>query len=193
MWWGADYVEAYPDMMGIGKGMSGGYAPLSALLLSERVASSFWGEESRKFDDGHTFNANPLSAAVGHAVLSYIIEHNLLDNARVVGARMLEMAQEVASRHDIFTEVLGVGLYSAMIIGRHPRTGEPPSNGWQFGRTLHQVGRRHGLLIRPYASHILLAPPLTITREEVDDMLSRLDSALSDTLKVVQPILPPRA
>jgi adenosylmethionine-8-amino-7-oxononanoate aminotransferase len=193
VWWGADYVEAYPDMMGIGKGMSGGYAPLSALLLSERVAAAFWGEESRKFDEGHTFNANPLSAAVGHAVLSYIIDHNLLENARTVGARMLELAQEVASRYDIFTEVRGVGLYAAMIIGRHPRTGDAPPNGWQFGRTLHQVGRRHGLLIRPYPSHILLAPPLTITSEQVDDMLDRLDATIAETLPLVQPILPPKS
>ena len=138
VWWGADYVEAYPDMMGVGKGMSGGYAPLSALLLSERIASSFWGDESRKFDEGHTFNANPLSAAVGHAVLSYIIDNNLLDNARVVGARMLEMAQEVASRYDIFTEVLGVGLYSAMIVGRHPRRRQRQHRG--HAEILEQAG-----------------------------------------------------
>jgi adenosylmethionine-8-amino-7-oxononanoate aminotransferase len=189
-WWGADYVEAYPDVMGIGKGMSGGYAPLSAMLLSERVASSFWGDESVKFDEGHTFNANPLSAAVGHAVLSYIIEHNLLDHARRVGARMVELAREVASKYDIFTEVHGVGLYSTMIVGRNPRTGEAPPNGAQFGRTLHQVGRRHGLLIRPYPSHILLAPPLTMTAEEVDDMLDRLDATIAETLTQVRPILP---
>jgi adenosylmethionine-8-amino-7-oxononanoate aminotransferase len=192
VWWGADYVDAYPDMMGIGKGMSGGYAPLAALLVSERIAASFWGEEGRKFDEGHTFNANPLSAAVGHAVLSYIIDHDLLDNARLVGARLLEGAREIASRYDIFTEVLGVGLYVAMIVGRHPRTGEAPPNGWEFGRTLHQVGRRHGLLIRPYPSHILLAPPLTITRGEVGDMLERLDAALAETLTLVRPILPPK-
>ena len=148
--------------------------------------------KARKFDEGHTFNANPLSAAVGHAVLSYIIENDLLGNARRVGARMLEGAREIASRHEIFTDVLGVGLYVAMIIGRHPRTGEPPANGWQFGRTLHQVGRRHGLLIRPYPSHILLAPPLTITAQEVDDMLARLDAALTETRTLVQLALPPR-
>jgi adenosylmethionine-8-amino-7-oxononanoate aminotransferase len=80
-----------------------------------------------------------------------------------------------------------------MIIGRHPKTGESPPKGWQFGRTLHQVGRRHGLLIRPYASHILLAPPLTITREQIDDMFTRLDAALTETLTLVKPILPPEA
>ena len=78
-----------------------------------------------------------------------------------------------------------------MIMGRHPRTGDAPPNGWQFGRTLHQVGRRHGLLIRPYGSHILLAPPLTITAEQVDDMMDRLDAAIAETLTLVQPILPP--
>jgi adenosylmethionine-8-amino-7-oxononanoate aminotransferase len=191
VWWGADHVEAYPDMLGIGKGMSGGYAPLAALLVSERVAAAFWGEENRKFDEGHTFNANPLSAAVGHAVLSYILDHDLLDNARRVGERLLEGARQIADRYDIFTEVHGLGLYVAMIVGRHPRTGEAPANGLEFGRTLHQVGRRHGLLIRPYPSHILLAPPLTITAEQVDDMLARLDATVAETLSLVQPVLPP--
>jgi adenosylmethionine-8-amino-7-oxononanoate aminotransferase len=193
VWWGADYVGAYPDMLGVGKGMSGGYAPLSALLISDRVASSFWGEESCKFDDGHTFNANPLSAAVGKAVLTYIIQHNLLDHARRAGDRMLEGLREIATRHDIFSDVFGAGLYAAMILRRDPRTGSAvPPNGTQFGRTLHQVGRRHGLLIRPYPSHILLAPPLTITMEEMDDMLERLEDTLAETLTIVQPILPPR-
>ena len=89
--------------------------------------------------------------------------------------------------------MLGVGLYVAMIVGRHPKTGEAPPNGAEWGRTLHQVGRRHGLLIRPYPSHILLAPPLTITRAEVDDMLERLEATLEETLELVQPIMPPRA
>jgi adenosylmethionine-8-amino-7-oxononanoate aminotransferase len=178
-------------MLGIGKGMSGGYAPLAALLMSDRVASTFWGDETCKFDDGHTFNANPLSAAVGKAVLTYIIEHHLLDNARHVGARMLEGLREIASRHDIFSDVFGVGLYAAMILRRDPRTGSAvPPNGTQFGRTLHQVGRRHGLLIRPYPSHILLAPPLTISMDEMNLMLERLDDTLAETLSIVRPLFP---
>ena len=79
-----------------------------------------------------------------------------------------------------------------MILRRDPRTGGAvPPNGPQFGRTLHQVGRRHGLLIRPYPSHILLAPPLTITLEEMDDMLERLEDTLAETLTIVRPILLP--
>src|SRR5262249_17497883 len=184
--WGADYVGAYPDMMGVGKGMSGGYAPLSAMLINERVASAFWGEEERRFDEGHTFNANPLSAAVGHAVLSYILDHDLVGNSRRVGARMLERARQIAARHDAITDVRGAGLYVAIIVARDPRTRAPSPNAWRFGRTLHKVGRRHGLLIRPYPSHILLAPPLTITPEQVDDMMARLDDAVAETLAQVQ-------
>ena len=191
VWWGADYVGAYPDLMGIGKGMSGGYAPLAAMLVGKRIAESFWGEESRKFDEGHTFNANPLSAAVGQAVLSYIMEHDLLANAARMGARLLEGARAIAQRYDIFSQVLGAGLYVAMIVGRDPRTSEAPPNGAQFGRTLHQVGRKHGLLIRPYPSHILLAPPLTISAAEIDELLDRLDDSIAEALTIVKPILPP--
>jgi adenosylmethionine-8-amino-7-oxononanoate aminotransferase len=190
VWWGADHVGAYPDLMGIGKGMSGGYAPLAAMLLSERVARSFWGEVDRKFDEGHTFNANPLSSAVGQAVLTYIIDNDLLSNARIQGERLVRGAREIADRYDIFTQVLGVGLWVVLIVGQDPRTGEPMPNGVQFGRTLHQVGRRHGLLIRPYPSHVILAPPLTITSEEVDDMLVRFDDTIAETLTQFEPRLP---
>jgi acetylornithine/succinyldiaminopimelate/putrescine aminotransferase len=171
-------------MMGIGKGMSGGYAPLSALLWSERVASAFWGDESRKFDEGHTFNANPLSAAVGHAVLSYIIDNNLLENARTVGARMVELAQEVASRYEVFTEVQGAGLYAAMIIGRHPRTGDAPPNGWQFGRTLAPGWAppwlAHSTVRKPHSA----SAAVTITAEQVEralmDPVGRRDRGNAD-------------
>lgn len=189
--WGADYVGAYPDLLGVGKGMSGGYAPLAALLVSDRVAQAFWGEESRKFDEGHTFNANPLSAAVGHAVLSYILEHDLVGNARRVGEHLLRGARALASRYDLFADVRGAGLWVVLFFARNPRTLAPPTNGWQLGRTLHQVGRRHGLLLRPYPSHVLLGPPLTITAEQVDDLLARLDATVAETLTGVRPIVAP--
>ena len=179
--WGADFVNAYPDLMGVGKGMSGGYAPLSALLIHERVAEAFWGDENRKFDEGHTFNANPLSAAVGHAVLSYILEHDLVNHARRVGAHLLERVRTIAERYDAVTEVVGAGLWVAAVLARDPRTGLPAPDGTAFGRALHQAGRRHGLLIRPYGSHVLLAPPLTITMTEIDDMVERLDRAMAET------------
>jgi adenosylmethionine-8-amino-7-oxononanoate aminotransferase len=190
VFWGADYVGARPDLMGVGKGMSGGYAPLSALLIQERVARAFWGDEGRKFDEGHTFNANPLSAAAGHAVLSYILERDLVENARRAGERLLRGARRIAARHDIFTEVRGAGLWVVMFFGRDPRTLAPPPNGWRFGRTLHQAGRRHGILLRPYAGHILLGPPLTITAAEVDDLLDRLDATIADALTILRPELP---
>ena len=128
---------------------------------------------------------------MGHAVLTYIIEHDLLAHTRQVGAHLLDGLREIASIHDIFGDVLGVGLYTAMILRRDLRTGSAvPPNGSQWGRTLHVVGRRHGLLIRPYPSHILIAPPLTIAEAEVDDLLDRLDATLKETLSLVQPQLP---
>ena len=180
--WGADYVGAYPDLMAVGKGMSGGYAPLSALLIHGRVAEAFWGEEERKFDEGHTFNANPLSAAAGHAVLSYILEHDLVANARRVGAHLLARARAIAAKHAEIAEVHGVGLLVAMLAAPNPPDGGSARSDAPFGRLLHQVGRRHGLLIRPYPNRILLAPPLIITREQVDEMMDKLEAAIAETL-----------
>jgi 4-aminobutyrate aminotransferase-like enzyme len=107
------------------------------------------GAEERKLESAHTFDANPLSAAAGHAVLSYILEHRLVDNARQVGAYLVERARAIANAYECVTQVMGAGLWVTMFIARDPRTGAFAPHGQQFGRALHVAGRRNGLLLRP--------------------------------------------
>ena len=84
---GADYYGVVPDLLCVGKGMSGGYAPLSAVLVQEKVQAAFLGtpEERREFHHGHTYGGNPVAAAAGLAVLQLMRDQDLVANAAAMG------------------------------------------------------------------------------------------------------------
>src|SRR5947209_7212525 len=84
----AETFGVVPDVLCVGKGLGGGYAPLSALICRRPIAEAFWGpsHENPGFVEGHTFEGNPISCAAGLAVLREIMEHDLCGNARVQGA-----------------------------------------------------------------------------------------------------------
>ena len=78
----AEQTGIWPDLLACGKGMSGGYAPLGATIVADKVAEAFWGDPDEKvqFNAGHTFAGNPLSCATGLAVLDYIEQRHLLEH-----------------------------------------------------------------------------------------------------------------
>ena len=89
-WFAAEQADVWPDILCVGKGLSSGYAPLSAVLLSDKVGSAFWGSatDGLQFQAGHTFAANPVSAACGLAVIRYFERYGVLDNVRARGSEL---------------------------------------------------------------------------------------------------------
>src|SRR5207253_11504330 len=81
---GSEYFAAPPDITCCGKGMSGGYAPLAAILIRDRIADAFYGEadEHREFHHGHTYAGNPVACAAGIAALTQLVERGIVANAR---------------------------------------------------------------------------------------------------------------
>ena len=120
----AETFGVTPDVLCIAKGLSGGYAPLSAMICRRPIADAFWGPiaENPGFVEGHTFEGNPISCAAGIAVLREILERDLCGNARTQGDRLRAgfegLAREVR-RHR-----------------RHPRQGAVPGH-----RVRHATGR----------------------------------------------------
>ena len=88
-WFAAEQAGVWPDILCVGKGLSSGYAPISAVLLTEEVGRAFWGDaaDSLQYQAGHTFAGNPVSAACGLAVIRYVEEHSVLENVRLARRR----------------------------------------------------------------------------------------------------------
>jgi adenosylmethionine-8-amino-7-oxononanoate aminotransferase len=173
-----------PDVLCIGKGLSGGYVPLSAMLCRCSIADAFWGPLAQNpgFVEGHTFEGNPISCAAGLAVLQEIVDRDLCANARVQGQRLRAGLERLAQKHGVIGDIRGKGLFQGIEFVRDPATKERFPAALAFGV---QVGRRaleKGLLCRFDPDWIAMGPPLVATAENIDDMLAILDRSLSEVL-----------
>jgi adenosylmethionine-8-amino-7-oxononanoate aminotransferase len=180
----AEHWNAWPDIFCLGKGISGGYAPLSANLLTTKIGQVFYGSavDQVQFHAGHTFGGNPVASAVGIAAIRQILDEGIVDNSRARGAQAMARLRELQGRLPVIGDVRGEGLLIGVEFVRDPATRERYPADVNFGIRVREAARQRGLLLR--ASHwmLALAPPLTITAAEVDDMLDILEASLKDVL-----------
>lgn len=180
----AETFGVTPDVLCTAKGLSGGYAPLSAMICRRPIADAFWGPiaENPGFVEGHTFEGNPISCAAGIAVLREIIERDLCANAREQGDRLRERFQELARKTGVIGDIRGKGLFQAIEFVRNPATKERFPDALALGV---QVGRRaleNGLLCRFDPHWIAFGPALTVTAEQIDEMAAILERSLLQVL-----------
>lgn len=180
----AETFGVVPDVLCIGKGLSGGYSPLSAMLCRRPIADVFWGPVATNpgFVEGHTFEGNPISCAAGLAVLREILERDLLTNVQKQGERLAAGFRRLAEKHGVIGDIRGKGLFQAMEFVKNPATKEPFPTELAFGV---RVGRRalaNGLLCRFDPHWLAFGPPLTVTAEELDEMIAVLDQSLTEAL-----------
>jgi adenosylmethionine-8-amino-7-oxononanoate aminotransferase len=182
---GSQHYGAAPDITCCGKGMSGGYAPLAAILIRDRIAAPFYGEEhdNVQFHHGHTFGGNPIACAAGVAVLNEFLVRDVLSNVRQQGERLRRRLNELAERFPIIGEVRGVGLLQGFEFVKNRATKERFASEVRPGKALEQAARARGLLLRCGDEFAAFAPPLTVTGEEIDEM-TRL---LGDSIAAISP------
>jgi adenosylmethionine-8-amino-7-oxononanoate aminotransferase len=173
-----------PDLLCTAKGLSGGYAPLSALICKERIADAFWGPaaENPGFVEGHTFEGNPLSCAAGLAVLREILDRDLCGNARRQGERLRQGFERLAHKYGIIGDIRGKGLLQGIEFVRDPRTKEPFPAETAIGLRIGRRGLANGLLCRFDPHWLAFGPALTVTAEQIDEMLALLDLSMGEAL-----------
>jgi adenosylmethionine-8-amino-7-oxononanoate aminotransferase len=180
----AETFGVTPDVLCAGKGLAGGYAPLSAIVCRKPIADAFWGPiaENPGFVEGHTFEGNPISCAAGLAVLREILEKDLCANAREQGQRLREGFERLARKHGVIGNIRGKGLFQGIEFVRDLRTKERFSDSVNLGV---RVGRRalaNGLLCRFDPHWLAFGPPLISTAEHIDEMMAILDRSMGEVL-----------
>lgn len=172
-WWGFARHGLVPDMVTIGKPMGNGH-PIAAAIMQPHIVAEF-GAKSRYFN---TFGGNPVSCAVGRAVLEVIDGEKLAENAGKVGDYMLAGLQRLAGKFDVIGDVRGAGLFLGLEFVKDRKTREPLA-----AAATHVVNdlRRQGILISatgPYANVLKIRPPLVFTQEHADIFLDATEKAL---------------
>jgi adenosylmethionine-8-amino-7-oxononanoate aminotransferase len=180
----AETFGVVPDVLCLGKGLGGGYAPLSAMICRKPIADAFWGPIATNpgFVEGHTFEGNPISCAAGVAVLQEILERDLCANARLQGERLRAGLVSLAEKHRVIGDIRGKGLFQGIEFVRDRATREPFAANLTFGVRVGRRALEDGMLCRFDPNWIALGPPLVVTAEQIDEMLAILDRSLAETL-----------
>jgi len=184
----AETFGVTPDVICTGKGMSGGFVPLSAMICRESIADTFWGpiSENPGFVEGHTFEGNPISCAAGIAVLHEILECDLCANARAQGARLRSGFERLAKKYGVIGDIRGKGLFLGMEFVKNLKTKERFPAEVSFGI---QVGKRalaNGLLCRFDPHWLAFGPALIVTAEQIDEMVAVLDRSIGEVMERIR-------
>lgn len=155
-----DYEDVKPDILILGKALSGGVYPVSAVLSSSEIMDVI-----RPGQHGSTFGGNPVAAAVGIAALEVVRDEKLAENAMELGRIFREEMQNLCDNSEIALSVRGKGLMNALIINNQNHK----NLAWDVCLRLAE----NGLLAKPTHTNIIrFAPPLVITREQLMDCIS---------------------
>lgn len=172
--WGFMEAGVVPDFVTMGKPLGNGH-PVAAVVTTRAIADAF--------DDGvryfNTYAGNPVSCAIGTAVLDYIEDHGLQENARVTGAYFLDELRSLQQRHRLIGDVRGHGLYLGIEITRDLATREP---GTAEAMELCELLKDNGVMNWPIgrSDNVLkLKPPMIVSPTEIDIFVSAMDEALT--------------
>ena len=162
-----------PDLMCIGKGLTGGYLPMAATVTSGAVFDAFLGPDLSEFTlyHGHSFSGNALCAAVARRHLQLFAEWDVLANVRARAAQLATRLAEVRALgavRDVRQQGLMVGVELA-----------PPTEGLRWGRRVCAEAVRRGVLLRPLGDVVVLMPILTSTQDEIDRIVDTLVESIN--------------
>ena len=172
-WFAVEHAGVTPDLMVVGKRVTGGVLPLSAVLVTQAIYDCFLGEGTRTFFHGHTYTANPLSCAAALANLELMHARGTVARAARVGERITAGLAEIGADERVL-EIRQVGTMTGI---------EVASVGERTGFEVCRAARRHGVIIRPLGDVVVLMPPLGITDDELDELLGAVDLAIREVVQ----------
>ena len=183
-WFAMNHWDVVPDIMTLAKGMTCGYLPLGATVVRKHIGDKF---KEQFFSHGATYAGHALGCATAIALIPIYQTDNLIENSKNMGAYLLEKAEELKEKHPCVGDVRGLGLFVGLELVKNQKSKEPlvPVGGkirpgmnpkLEVAKKLGELGMM-AMAANP-GSVIAMAPPLIITKDEIDEGISIMDQAL---------------
>ena len=174
-WFAVEHAAVAPDLLVVGKRVTGGVLPLSAVLATDAIYEQFLGTPAsgRTFFHGHTYTANPLSCAAALANLALMHERRTVAAAAAVGERIGGRLESLAA-YDGVVEVRRIGTMTGI---------EVATVGERTGFEVCRAARRRGVLIRPLGDVVVLMPPLGIGADDLNELLAVVDDSVREVVQ----------
>ena len=181
-WFACEHWDVVPDIITTAKGINSGYVPLGAMTVREHVYEAI---KDKFFAGGLTYSGHPLACAAAVASIETFKDEGIVENAAAMGDVLADELPKLAERHPSIGDVRGKGLFWGLELVRDRETREPlvPFNASGDDAApmarLAKAALEAGLYLFVHWNVIMVAPPLTITREELDEGLAILDETLA--------------
>ena len=183
-WTAVEQYGVVPDLMTMGKGISGGYAALSAVVASERILDPI-ARSSGSVIHAQTFTHTPMMCAAGLAAVRYIKKHDLIARSRTMGSRLHQLLEPIR-RHPLVGDIRGRGLLAGIEFVADRGTKAPYPRKAKIAERVTDAALDAGLIVWPNVGQadgsagdlVCLAPPFVVTDAEMDEMIARFGRAL---------------
>jgi taurine---2-oxoglutarate transaminase len=180
-WFAVNNFDVKPDIITFAKGVTCGYAPIGGVIVSKGIADYF---EDHYMSCGLTYSAHPLGCAAGIATIEFYKETGLISQAKERGILLGELLEELKSKHPCVGDVRYIGLFSAIELVKSKMTKEPLVEYGQdpdgiMKKIIGMLGAK-GFYTYSHENSLIVAPPLIITGQELQDAMGIMDEVLSE-------------
>ena len=174
-WFTFMHYGVMPDIITFSKGVTSGYIPLGGMIISKKMAEFF---EEAPLPIDFTYNAHPVGCAAALATIEVYEEENLFENAEKMGERLLSGLKKLCDRHKCVLNARGLGLMTALDF-------PPPLIECEAYKKVKKMFMDKGVVPYVIPQRIIIAPPLIITAEEIDTILSVMDEVFAEADKML--------
>ncbi|MDP2519859.1 aspartate aminotransferase family protein [Shimia thalassica] len=183
-WFGSQTLNIRPDIMTIAKGLSSGYAPIAASILSDEVAAVIGGTE---FNHGYTYSGHPVAAAVALENLRILEEEKIVETVREDTGPYLQKKWKALADHPLVGEAKIVGMMGSIALTPNKETRAAfKADVGTIGFKCREHCFANNLIMRHVGDRMVISPPLVITKDEIDTLIERATKALDLTLQQIK-------
>ncbi|MBL7866025.1 MAG: aminotransferase class III-fold pyridoxal phosphate-dependent enzyme, partial [Cyclobacteriaceae bacterium] len=180
-WFGFENHGIIPDMVAMAKGLTSGYLPFGCLMVSEKISSKY---DNVPLALGLTYSAHPVSCAAALEMLKIYEDEDLIENARAMGAYMDQQAEKMKQKHKSIGDYRNTGLLGCFELVKNRKTKEPmapfnakPDEMAVMNKVAAKI-KELGMYTFVRWSYVFVAPPLCVTREQIDEGLDIISEAI---------------
>jgi putrescine---pyruvate transaminase len=188
-WFGCETMGFKPDLMTFAKGVTSGYIPLGGVMVGERVAQVLI-EQGGEFNHGYTYSGHPVACAVALANIKLVRDLGLVERVRDDLGPYLAQGFAQLQEHPLVGEAQTCGLMGALLLVKNKSArggrGAPFDSAHEVGMVCRGHCFGNGLVMRAVGDRMIIAPPLVITRAQIDEMLALIRLCLDKTLADVR-------
>lgn len=176
-WFGSDYFGIKPDLMPIAKGLSSGYLPIGGVVIRDEVANTLI-QRGGEFQHGFTYSGHPVACAVAAANVRLLRDEGIVEHVRTTAAPHFQQKLKALESHPLVAETRGAGLLAGIALDLGDKARDKDYRKGSFGNICRDLAIENGLVMRAVGDDLILSPPLIISTDEIDDLMTRVASVL---------------